>query len=254
MNKIILILISLIFLVSCSEDEATTFTVIGSVDVKLQRIDESGTVLGTFLCNYYLAGVKAELLKDGEVIETTYTMPDATCDIYYTFKNARVGVPYQVRVSLNEEMVKTSDVFTIRDEDVISFPNDEKSEDWFGALEWFTPGNYYVDLLYNDDEKMVFDPYSDLVNNAVYPNPFTVECSYSFVIDQEDHYKIVVYSLGMEEEMVPMDQIMPPGSHTMQMSGDAIKDGIHFIRTQSEANVVYTTPFIKGGKGLGGRH
>lgn len=255
MKYILILITSMILFVSCSDDDETkNFKVIGSVNVELLRIDESGMVLGKFLCNYYLAGVKAELLKDGEVVETAYTMADKTCDIYYTFNNARIGETYQVRVSLNDEMVKTSDFFTINNEDIVDFPNDKKSEDWFGALEWFTPGQYYVDLLYDEDLQVVFDAYSDIGNNVLYPNPFTEACFYSFVIDTEAHYKVVVYSLGMEEEMVPMDQIMPTGTHQMQMSGDAIPDGVHFIRTQAEANVVYTTPFIKGEKGLGGRH
>ncbi len=76
----------------------------------------------------------------------------------------------------------------------------------------------------------------------------------TFLINETEHNKVVVYSLGMEEEMVPMDQVMPPCSHTMEMSGDAIPDGVNFIRTQTKENVVYTTPFIKGEKGLGGRH
>ena len=154
MKKILSLLLTAIIFISCEntdEPEKDYYKMIGTVNVKLFRVHESGRILGKCLCGYYLSGIKVELINENEVVETTYTIADTLVDYFYKFEKIELDEKYKIRITLNDEMIEYTDKFIVTAEDIKEFPNDSVREGYFSKLQWFKKGMYYIDMLFPGD-------------------------------------------------------------------------------------------------------
>jgi hypothetical protein len=251
MRKILLaILLSVVFY-SCEnteEPQTDYYKMIGSVDFKLQRVLESGRVLGTFNCSYYLANTKVELLYNEKIVETTYTIPDTTIDILFLLEKLELNTQYKIRVELNSEMSVTSDEFMITEDEIRYLPDSLTSE-LTEQFSWFKPGKYYWDYNFNKEKNLTFDLYTDTEKLVVYPNPVLNMGIIEIMVESEDTVSLDLLDLKLNNKVTFYNnEILSPGNHSFAFNTEDIENGLYIIRF-SVGGMVYYCPVLIGLKG-----
>ncbi|MFH1050943.1 MAG: hypothetical protein V1779_08475 [bacterium] len=247
----IFLLLILLLIVSCESTQEPKkdieFQLIGSVNFRLIRKSAIGMTLGEFNCSYYLSGTKIELLSNDEVVGTTYTVADTTCDIFYVFKDVEYNKPYKIRMTLNDEMVEYSSEFTIKKEDVKMFPYDSLTQLLKEQHSWIQEGYYYTNLLLNKEGNVNFDLYANDSLLDIYPNPITSTGEISFPITNEASVEVSIHSIDKTYFYLLLRDNLKPGFHSLQF-GDNLEDGLYFVKIIAGVQV-YNCPFLKGRKG-----
>ena len=242
--KYILPFVLFILFISCDNTEVQEQNnkLIGSVNVELNRIHETGVILGKFYASYYLSGIKVELMKDSNVIKTTYTKQDTNVDNIYMFENIELNVPYRIRITLNEDYIETTDEFIVTESDTVYVTDTLK-----GKPDWLKNGKYYAAMLKEPEKNIVFDLYTDTQHFSVIPTPFTGTGELVYNIEDSTYVEIKLYWIDKLLSKVIYSDINKPGKYS-RLFGDDINDGLYYLR-MTAGNKTYYCPFIKGYKG-----
>ncbi|MFC2131192.1 T9SS type A sorting domain-containing protein [Bacteroidota bacterium] len=250
MRKILSFLLTAIVIISCEntdEPEKDYYKIIGCVNIKLDRVHESGRILGSFSCGYYLAGIEVELIQNGEVVESTQTIEDTSSDMLYLFEKMELNKPYRVKIKLNDEMIEITDEFVIKAEDIKEFPNDSVGEANFSKPEWIKKDIYYIDMLWMSEKNISFDLYTDREKINVYPNPFQETGWLGFSTESADNVEIDIYDIRLNKIMLFYRNSHEPGNYLINF-GNEIYDGLYLIKLITGGKTYYC-PFLKGQKG-----
>ena len=250
MRALVCFLLLAFFVTSCenTEEPKVYYKMIGAINFELLRMQESGRVLGEFLCGYYLSGIKVELLSGGKVVETTYTKADTSSDRFYLLEKIELGKIYKVRITLNDEMVDSSEIFTVQENDIIEFPNDSASKAVFDNISWFKKGKYYIDMVWKTIDNATFDLYTDTEQFIIYPNPVLDYGQNEFSINQSGLVKIDLINIKKETLKIILSDTLSAGTYKHQINGDSIADGLYILRLMKQGQTLYC-PFLKGRKG-----
>lgn len=107
----------------------------------------------------------------------------------------------------------------------------------------------YIRLVRDDETSTIEGNNIDKDNNTqidIYPNPCSSEINISFSIETDKFARIYITNhLGQEIAEI-QNNVLPPGKHTVNYSGQDLPDGIYFIIAQFE-NEIITRKFIKKG-------
>ncbi|MBI5326458.1 MAG: hypothetical protein HZB41_14495 [Ignavibacteriae bacterium] len=242
--KYILPILFVIFFISCENTQVQepNNKLIGSVNVELLRAHESGVILGKFYPSYYLSGVKVDLMKNGNVIKTTYTVVDTNVDNIYMFENIELNVPYRIRITLNEDFIDTTDEFIVTDSNVIYVTDTD-----IGKPGWLKNGKYYAAMLNEPEKNIVFDLYTDIQHFFAIPSPFTDTAELIYNIEESSYVEIKLYWIDKHLSKVIYSETLQPGKYSLKF-GDGINDGLYYLSLK-EGGKTYICPFLKGNKG-----
>lgn len=251
MKYLFFIALALIVIACESTNEpmiTTPYHISGNVNILMYRTHESGKILGEFYPSYYLSGIKCELLSNGKVIQTTYTKEDDEWDSYYVFDNIEPNGTYQVRIQLNEVMIKTTDEFTLT-HDSFKKVDTINTDSLFNLRpDYFKIGQYYymglIDTLHNN----VFNLYYDMSKFGVFPNPVMTIANLEFLIEEYENYKINITDLKLDTIMSLMENKLQVGVHSLNIDPGNLEDGLYFFQIDKNGEKRYY-PFIKGSKG-----
>ncbi|TAL69201.1 MAG: hypothetical protein EPN82_07830 [Bacteroidetes bacterium] len=244
MKKILPFLMVIFLFISCenTEIQEQNNKLIGFVNVELLRIHESGVVLGKFYPNYYLSGVKVDLMKNGIIIKTAHTFPDTNSDNIYLFENIELNVPYRIRITLNEDFIDTTEEFTVTENDTI-FVTDTVE----GKPDWMKNTKYYVAMLNEPEKNIVFDLLTNQQNLNVIPIPFTKEGEIDFFVEKTSNIEFEIFDIKKTFSKILYNKVFQSGKNMITF-GEDLDDGLYFIRMKID-NIFYYCPFIKGYKG-----
>jgi|GEM_PF-4834699 len=250
MKNFFAFLLFAIFFFSCESTQEPKkeieFQLIGTVNFCLKNYTSYSQLTGEFNCGFYLSGIKIELISNGQVIETTYPVSDSSCDMFYLLKEVEFGKPYIIRMTINDEMIDSTDEFTILEKDVKNSANDTTLAKLSESLSWFEDGNYYSDFVFNT-EKFKFDYYThpELLN--VFPNPIITSGNIEYYINTPSSIEININNIDKSFNIIAFRGFVEQGKYILQF-GDSLEDGLYFVKMIGGGQTVYC-PFLKGKKG-----
>lgn len=89
----------------------------------------------------------------------------------------------------------------------------------------------YADYVGIEDEKN--DVVTHYQLNQNYPNPFNPETKITFEIPEETFVKLVIYNVLGQKVKVLKNEIMQPGSYTVNFDGSKLSSGVYFYKLET---------------------
>ena len=236
----IIILLSMFAIISCDDattepnpDNGTGINIIGVVTIAMIRTTPEWQLLDHYYQTEHISGIKVELLRDSNIVATTYTVDTDSLDCFYIFKNLDKNVEYRVKASLNNEVFQISEPFVITDPELKKVDRNGFIKNFGSAPDWFETGRYYIPADYNTSFN--FDFWDDNVQLIVGPQP-TVNY-YNPAFNLEKREKIIINVLNKNLEFIKQDLniTLHPGYIRYRASGPSffstkeLEHGLYFI-------------------------
>lgn len=244
-------MIALLF-VSCSESTNNTKyeKYLGFMKVKVERTSENGSILGKYYTTYYLEGIKAELLSNGKVVETTEIKDDPNSECLFVFEKIETDKEFTIRATIDNVGVVESNPFIFNNVHK-NFVKAEYLPSGYlsgGPPLWFQEGEYYNNFSTNSVADIVFDLNDRKVHAS--PNPFSQRTVITFELQSQQNVKIEILDVKGVIVDVLIDNELQAGQHSVsfQLSED-IPYGIYFVKIRTTEGTYFRTLHfgVKGG-------
>jgi hypothetical protein len=80
---------------------------------------------------------------------------------------------------------------------------------------------------------------------SIYPNPFTNNMNMVYSLDEPQHVKMELTDISGKVVATWIDTYLEPGSYTLNIEGNGLKNGIYYLRIAVGETFYDSTPVIK---------
>ena len=218
MKKLLLFLLIPFTIISCDDGSSPGkdyYKMLGKVKVIVKKTAEDGSVLGKMYIQDDISEVQVELLTAQKVVQTVYSKYDTAGNGFYLFDKLKDGKRYKVRVTLNEAMIEETDEFTFHSDNLTHILKDTIDERSIQFPDWIPDGDYYVDLLYDNDRDAIFETDNKVI--GVYPMPINTMTSMQFNNPFEQQVSIRILRKDLTQIDMIYNRVMKAGKHTLRI-------------------------------------